>query len=145
MPSKEWRQFVCWTCPGKYPHYECRIWYKKRSTLIPEAAKSECHNCGKMVEAVERGKERGVINCIFSCQCSDIDMFVVHCERSDSADCHQCGEWLDSIGFRPFGKIKRKPGSTNNHSCSKCEGKGDCPNKKWRPPKPSQSSNRSGS
>ena len=133
MPrAKELRQFRCKECPGKYSHHEYRVWYER---VYPNPARSQCNNCKEMVDAIPRGEEEGVHNCNFSCSCGN--GFVVHCEMSDTAPCYGCRKWLSPHSFRPLQKIQRK--TDNVHCCSKCNGKGDCPNKRSRPPESYQS------
>lgn len=120
---KELRQFICRECPGKYSHHKYRVWH---GWVDSSYKKSQCHICKKMIEAVEHGKEEGVHNCNFRCQCGHT--FVVHCEMSDTADCHRCDAWSSPHSFQPWHKINRI--SDNVHSCSKCNGRGNCPNKR---------------
>lgn len=122
MPS-ELRQFICRKCPGKYSYHKYRLWYERVDTCD---LKSECRGCRRMMDAVPRGEEEGVHNCNFACSCGNT--FVVHCEMQDTAPCYECREWLSPHSFQPLRPINRK--SDNVHCCSKCKGKGNCPNKK---------------
>lgn len=121
--KKELRQFICRDCPGKHSYHEYRIWYDK---VRPNVAQSQCHVCEGMFEAVERGKEEGVHICNFTCDCGH--PFIVQCEMSDTAPCYECWVWSSPHSFQPWRKINNKSGKP--HHCSKCNGRGNCPNKR---------------
>lgn len=120
--SRELRQFICHYCPGKYSHHKYRVWYARVKSDRPE---SECNNCRETKEAVRRGEEEGVHVCNFKCSCGH--SFVVRCRMQDTAPCYGChaGEVVPH-SFQPLRRIKRC--SDNVHKCSRCDGKGRCPN-----------------
>ncbi len=129
--NKELRQFICRGCPGKYSYHKYRVWH---GWVDSNYLKSRCHNCNKMKEAVPRGEEEGVHVCNFHCPCGN--EYVVRCEMRDTACCYACRargrvRQVAPHSFQPLRKIKKK--TDNVHSCSKCNGSGDCPNMRRQP------------
>ena len=68
----------------------------------------------------------GVGACLFQCdKCGN--EYTVLCEWTDTAECYGCGEkYVSPCEFKPRRKIDKK--TDKKHSCSKCDGKKDCPN-----------------
>ena len=81
--------------------------------------------CGVEYEACPIGEEVGVGVCHFRCDCGH--EYNVVCEMQDTAVCYECGVMVEPYEMEPLRRIKRKTKRT--HSCSKCNGKGRCPNK----------------
>lgn len=128
MPSRtEVRQFKCATCPGKYEWHPYRLWHER--VKISSNPVSQCHVCKKNKKAVPKGDEEGVHVCCFECKCGH--RYNVVCEMRDTAKCYSCKEKMVSpFGFLPRLRINKK--SDNTHSCSKCNGVGNCPNLRHR-------------
>lgn len=114
-------QFKCETCPGKHSWQPYKVWYERVAGKDP---KSKCHSCGTMRKAVPRGEEKGVFICFVICTCEH--RYTVRCEMQDTAPCYRCGQQVSPCHFEPRRRIHRK--TDNTHNCSKCGGKGDCPN-----------------
>lgn len=116
---------MCSNCPGKRPHHPYNIWHEKVKDSDP---RSECKHCKIRYQPVPRGQEVGVKLCHFHCsKCGN--KFVSICEMSDTAPCYnyKCSEGaLSPCSFEKLRKINRK--TDNKHNCSKCNGKGNCPN-----------------
>lgn len=117
----ELRQFRCQKCSG-------RTWYER-------AEQSKCYVCEKEGELIPRREMVGV--CTFNCDCEN--EFTVICRMMDTAKCYNpvCEKRVTPCAWRPRRRINRKPGSTNDHSCSRCDSdseepdrKGNCPNLK---------------
>lgn len=62
--------------------------------------------------------------CNFECDCGNT--FICTVRMMDQAECYECGEWNDPSSWAPPGDYTRK--SDAKHSCSRCDGKGNCPN-----------------
>ena len=118
-------QFKCTSCPGKdgQPY---KLWYEN---VKGERPQSRCHGCGEMRHAVPRGQEEGNFVCYFICDCSH--SFVGWCRMIDTSPCYGCRAQVPPCHFMPKNKIKRI--SDNVHSCSRCNGSGNCPTKNGRP------------
>ena len=132
MPrGRRLRQFQCDTCMrgGRL-----RVWW----AMVPNGdPRSECRGCGNEFEAILDGEWVGVGACLFQCDECKIEpkcdedgpkprMYTVLCEWTDTAKCYGCGKQHSPIEFKPPRRIKKK--TENVHSCSKCNGCGDCPN-----------------
>lgn len=116
------RQFKC-ECPGKYEHHKYRLWYER---VRGDDPKSKCHTCEKMKSAIPRGKEEGVLICYFWCSCNN--KFTVQCRMEDTAPCYVCrAPAVSPLYFKSRHKIVRM--TSNTHNCSRCHGRGNCPNK----------------
>ena len=126
------RQFKCYKCKGK-DGQKYHVWHKRVPNDNPT---SKCRTCGEFRPAVPTGEEEGVKICHFSCTCGNA--FVVQCEMSDTAPCYDCVKQkkVAPHSFEKLRKIDRKTGHT--HNCSKCDGKGNCPNMQCRPEKSAQ-------
>lgn len=115
------RQFKCGNanCSRK----GCLWW--KLVCEIEERIRAKCKYCTQLSDAVPKGKEEGIGACNFKCKCGH--QFTVVCEKTDTAPCYKCGK-KDVSPYRltPPRPVKRT--TDNTHSCSKCDGKGDCPN-----------------
>ena len=116
----ELRQFIC-PCDG-------HIWYAR-------AEKSICKSCKKWVDAVPVGQEKGVFVCKFLCNCKECgckNEYRVRCRMCDTAKCYSCrGRGHDEYHVKPYGFLARqhiRKTTDNEHSCSRCNGSGDCPN-----------------
>lgn len=125
-------QFKCESCPGKNTDHPYNLWYDRVSGDNPM---SRCNECGKMVPAIPRGQEEGVLICFFVCgdqaHGDDIYRYVVRCRMQDTAPCYECKAQrcktqVNPCHFQPPRKINRKTGAT--HNCSRCGGNGKCPN-----------------
>ena len=96
-----------------------------------ENPQSKCRRCEEMREATPKGEEVGV--CKFECEeCGN--HYTVKCRMRDTAECYKCGKQdvkpvPGSITFHRH--IRKKPGTPNKHSCSRCHGEGNCPNNDW--------------
>ncbi len=88
---------------------------------------SECHGCGDEIEAFEVGEEIGVGVCTFVCPCGH--EYTVICEITDTARCYECDEDNPPEDLKPPRRINRK--TSNKHSCSKCNGRENCPNLRY--------------
>ncbi len=121
-PRHSLRQFVCDVCKGRDPRYK-RIWWDRVTDDDPY---SPCRGgCGKKVKAIEVGKEIGVGACKFECPCGN--EYTVICEMTDTARCYECDRKDNlPVEFKPPRKIEKK--TSNTHSCSKCNGRKNCPN-----------------
>ena len=124
----EYRQFVCTnedsTCRG-------RKWEEM-------AEKSKCRICNRYGEMVPTGEEVGVFICKFVCDCNkrncglgedqNLHKYTVQCRMQNTAECYSCRkDGVKPYAFRPLHHGINK--STDNvHSCSECNGSGDCPN-----------------
>ena len=111
MPrGRELRQFRC-DCDG-------HRW-------IARGTESQCNKCDEDGELIPEGEEVGVFVFNFHCDCGN--QYTVKCERSDTAECYECGEQdNEPLSIVPRGFIVRK--TDKKHSCSKCRGRGNCPN-----------------
>ena len=92
---------------------------------------SKCWKCWKLQTAISKGEEVGV--CKFECKCGN--SYTVRCRMCDMAKCYQCKRpdvKPVKIYFRR--RIRKKPGTLNEHSCSRCRELGtvlgirNCPN-----------------
>ena len=119
---KHWRQFECPDCPPARDHYDIRRWHKR----VPDSNPfSVCTSCNEEYEACPIGEEVGVGVCMFKCDCGH--EYSVVCEMTDTATCFQCyNSDIEPHEYTPLRRIKGK--SSNKHSCSKCNGSGNCPN-----------------
>ena len=119
----EYRQFKCDNCDG-------RRW-------IAMAERSQCRLCNNSGELIPVNEEIGVFVCKFVCDCDEEQCgcarnrkeYRVICEMSDTAICYRCRDsdhHVTPYGFLPRRRIRRM--TDNTHSCSKCNGSGDCPN-----------------
>ena len=68
--------------------------------------------------------EDGVGACRFECDCGK--KYTVLCEMTDTAECFSCHHDNEPMGWAPPREIDRE--SSLKHSCSKCRGRGNCPN-----------------
>ena len=113
MTKKKLRQFQCVPCRG-------RTWFER-------ATRSQCRECDDDGTLIAEGEEIGVLARKFSCDCGN--EYTVLCELTDTAECYGCKQQDNSpYGFWPRNYIKKKTASDNKHSCSKCRGRGNCPN-----------------
>ena len=105
----EYRQFKCDNCNG-------RRWNAM-------AERSQCQLCNNFGELIPVKEEIGVFVCKFVCDCEQCgcarnrEKYHVICEMSDTAIC-----------YRDSGHLYHHVTTDNTHSCSKCNGSGDCPN-----------------
>ena len=121
----EYRQFVC-------DNAACEHLGHRWQTM---AERSECRHCSEHGEMVPTGEEVGVFICKFNCECDECDCtndYTVRCRMCNTAVCYRCRRRghehnVSPYGFRPlrFG-IRRM--TDNIHSCSDCNGSGNCPN-----------------
>ena len=110
----EWRQFYCAHCNERW---------------IDMATRSKCVECGGDAEMVPKGEEIGVFVCKFECSAEGCtNEYRVTCKMSNKAVCYDCSpKHLNSpYAFEPRRRIKRK--TEKQHSCSQCNGSGNCPN-----------------
>ena len=122
------RQFKCQACRGKQGQ-SYHLWHER----VPNNdLKSKCFTCGKMCEPVPTGEEEGVKICHFKCACEN--EFVVQCKMSNMAPCYKCPAHKSNVSPHSFEKLRKIDRKTDNtHNCSECDGKGNCPNMKYRP------------
>ena len=117
-PKELWEkqyQFNCEDCVD--------FWWKWASGDEPT---SKCSKCSVECEATPKEMWEGPLVCKFKCACSR--KYTVICKRTDTADCHVCKVENEAISWQPLRHIKRKDGSSDTHSCSECNGRGNCPN-----------------
>ena len=62
--------------------------------------------------------------CKFKCECGN--RFTVICQMSDTAECYNCHVHVRPYAISPPRQIRTK--TNKPHSCSKCNGAGNCPN-----------------
>ena len=111
MTKKKLRQFQCVPCGD-------RTWFER-------ATRSQCRECDGDGTLIPEGEETGVLACKFMCDCGN--EYTVICEMTDTAKCYGCKRQDNSpYGFGPRNYINKK--TDNKHSCSKCNGRGNCPN-----------------
>lgn len=121
------RQFKCKSCQGKQGQ-SYHVWHERVPDNDP---KSKCHTCDKMCAPVPTGEEEGVKICHFTCTKCDKE-YVVQCKMSNTALCYECKTvQVAPHSFEKLRKIDRK--TSNTHSCSECNGRGNCPNMRQRP------------
>ena len=85
----------------------------------------ECRECGEEAALIPEGEEIGVFVFEFNCDCGND--YTVKCRWEDTAECYQCGQQDNPpVRFIPRGFIEAK--TDNIHSCSRCNGQGNCPN-----------------
>ena len=124
----EYRQFMCENC--------------NRRRWIAMAEVSKCRECKNDGVLIPVNEEVGVFVCKFICDCSKQGCgcanhsekyeYRVTCEMTDTAQCYRCRDsgrhehHVKPYGFLPRRSIKRM--TDKEHSCSKCNGSGDCPN-----------------
>lgn len=109
------RQFKCEECD--------RLWWERAGPRNSPC--SECHGCEQLKSAIPRGHEEGVGACKFICDCGN--EYTVLCRRKDTAPCYKCNRKdVESCEFHPPRRLNRK--TSNTHNCSRCNGRGNCPN-----------------
>ena len=85
---------------------------------------SQCNQCEEDGQPIPLGKEQGVFTCKFLCDCKT--QYNVRCKMTNTAECYGCGK----KDVHPFSfcsrRIRKK--TDNVHSCSECNGQGNCPN-----------------
>ena len=114
------RQFKCGNanCSRK----GCLWW--KLVCEIEETIRAKCKYCSQLSDAIPKGKEEGIGACKFKCKCGN--QFTAVCEMTDTAPCYKCNENISPDRLTPPRRVKKT--TDNTHNCSKCNGKGDCPN-----------------